>query len=153
MVIRLESFGQSVRCGKAFTLAEVVISLSILGLTMSGLLAGYIFSANRAEWAAYSLAAQSLAMQRLEQTRAARWDPWDTQGNTDEVVIAKFPVTREILDIPLIGTNKVYATNFTTIKLISTNPPCKMIKVDCVWNFMGRRNYTNTVATYRAPAQ
>ena len=35
MVIRLESFGQSVRCGKAFTLAEVVISLSILGFTMS----------------------------------------------------------------------------------------------------------------------
>jgi type II secretory pathway pseudopilin PulG len=153
MVIRIDSCGQSVRCCQALTLAEVVISLAILGLAMAGMLAGYLFSANRAEWSAYSLAAQSLAMQRLEQTRAARWDPWDTQGNTDDVVIANFPVTREILDIPQIGTNKVYATNFTTIKLISTNPPCKMIKVDCVWNFMGRRNFTNTVATYRAPAQ
>ena len=153
MVIRLDTVGRSSKTCKALTLAEVVISLAVLGLAMSGLLVGYIFSANRAEWAAYSLAAQSLAMQRLEQTRAARWDPWDTQGNTDEVVIASFPVVREILDIPLIGTNKVYATNFTTIKLISANPPCKMIKVDCVWNFMGRRNYTNTVATYRAPNQ
>jgi hypothetical protein len=153
MVIRLDSFGRSAKSCRALTLAEVVISLAILGLAMAGLLAGYIFSANRAEWSAYSLAAQSLAMQRLEQTRAARWDPWNIQGQTDFVVIANFPVSREILDIPLIGTNKVYATNFTTITLISSNPPCKMIKVDCVWNFMGRRNYTNTVATYRSPAQ
>ncbi len=153
MVIRLDSFGRSCKSCRALTLAEVVISLAILGLGMAGLLAGYIFSANRAEWAAYSLAAQSLAMQRLEQTRAARWDPWDTQGNTDDVVAANFPARREILDIPLIGTNKVYATNYTTITLISASPPCKMVKVDCVWNFMGRRNFTNTIATYRAPAQ
>jgi prepilin-type N-terminal cleavage/methylation domain-containing protein len=153
MVISLGSSIRSCRSGRGFTLAEVVISMAVLGLGMGGLLAGYIFSANRAEWSSYSLAAQSLAMQRLEQTRAARWDPWDTQGNTDAVVNANFPAMREVLDIPQIGTNKVWATNFTTITLISTSPPCKMIKVDCVWNFMGRRNYTNSVATCRAPAQ
>jgi hypothetical protein len=28
-----------------------------------------------------------------------------------------------------------------------------MIRVDCTWNFMGKRTFTNTVVTYRAPDQ
>ena len=38
------------------------------------MIVGYLQAAVRAEWSAYSLAAQSLAVMRLEQSRAAKWD-------------------------------------------------------------------------------
>jgi hypothetical protein len=55
-----------------------------------------------------------------------------------------------ILDIPFKGTNYVYATNFTAITTLSTNPNLKMIRVDCVWRFLNQGMHTNTVVTYRA---
>ncbi|MHB8523000.1 MAG: type IV pilus modification PilV family protein [Limisphaerales bacterium] len=135
-----------------FTLAEVVIALAIAALSLGGIIYGYIESANRAEWAGYSLAAQSLGVQRLEQTRACKWDPLGFPA-TDELVGGNFPVDVEILDIPISGTNLVYATNTTAIKTISVNPSLRMIRVDCTWTFRGRGVFTNTVATYRAPDQ
>jgi hypothetical protein len=55
-----------------------------------------------------------------------------------------------VLDLPQKGTNVVYATNFTSISLISSNPPLKMIQVDCVWQFMNAVS-TNSILTYRRP--
>src|SRR5882762_7779860 len=110
-----------VRSQGAFTLAEVVIAMAITAFSLAGVIVGYVLAAQRAEWSAYSLAAQALATQRLEQTRAAKWDPRsNTNGVTgvivDELVIGKFPtVSTNILDIPISRTNYVYATNYTSI--------------------------------------
>jgi hypothetical protein len=96
------------------------------------------------------LAAESLALQRIEQARSCKWDP-EASPPLDQLVASNFPPEVNILDIPVSGTNIVYATNFTTITDISSEPPLKAVVVQCVWNFKGRRNYTNTVVTYRAP--
>ncbi len=134
------------------TLVEVVLSLAIVSISLGAVVAGYIYSAKIAEWSAYSLAANSLAMQRLEQCRAAKFDVLTTPI-TDELVATNFPVDVQILDIPRSGSNIAYATNFTTITMVSMDPPLKMIRVDCVWPFKGQRLHTNTLATYRAADQ
>lgn len=137
---------------RAFTLSEVVIALAILSLLVGGLVTGYVFSAKRAEWSAYSLAAHSLAMQRMEQTRAAKWDPLSWPP-VDELVSSSFPPVVDLLDVPIAGTNAVTATTTTTITTISTDPPVKMIRVDTVWPFQDWGLSTNTLVTYRAPDQ
>jgi len=143
-------------CGlsqKAFTLAEVVIAMAITVMSLAGVIMGYIFAIRQAEWSAYSLAAQSLATQRLEQTRAAKWDP-RASPPVDEVVTNNFPtVPTNVLDMPVSGTNMAYATNFTTISDVTNGGyPLKLIRVDCVWSFR-ERVFSNTIATYRAPDQ
>ena len=137
---------------RAFSLVEVVLSMAIAAVAIGGMVYGYIMSAQRAEWSAYSLAAQSLAVQRSEQTRACKWDPSGFPP-VDELVAANFPVVVDILDIPISGTNLVYATNWTTITTVSTTPALRMIQVDCVWKFMNRGVFTNTIVTYRGPDQ
>ena len=139
-------------CNEAFTLAEVVIATALAALVVGGSIYGYVISAQRAEWSAYSLAAQSLAVQRMEQARAAKWDPLGYPP-VDELVSSNFPVQVNVLDIPITKTNIVYGTNYTVITTISANPPLKMVKVDCVWPFARRGVFTNTVATYRAADQ
>jgi len=144
------------RCGlsqKAFTLAEVVIAMAITVMSLAGVIMGYILAIRQAEWSAYSLAAQSLATQRLEQTRAAKWDP-RASPPVDEVVANNFPtVPTNVLDMPVSGTNMAYATNFTTISDVTNGGyPLKLIRVDCVWSFR-ERVFSNTIATYRAPDQ
>src|SRR5262249_6001478 len=57
----------------AFTLAEVVVCLAIVALLFGGIITGYMQGAYRAEWAGYNLAAQSLAMQQIEQAKSAKW--------------------------------------------------------------------------------
>lgn len=135
-----------------FTLVEVVIATGMAAITVGASIYGYVISAQRAEWSAYSLAAQSLAMQRVEQCRAAKWDPMGFPP-VDELVQSNFPVQINMLDIPVSGTNIVYATNFTTISTISTNPALKMIRVDCHWRFGKTGVHTNRIVTYRAPDQ
>lgn len=136
----------------ASSLVEVVVAIAISTMSISATVTGYVLASNRAEWSAYNLAAQSLAIQRMEQTRAASWDP-SGYPVTDELVQANFPVVVEVLDVPIAGNNIVYATNTTTISTISANPPLRMIQVECVWSFTNRGLFTNTIATYRAPDQ
>lgn len=142
----------TLRSSAGFSLAEVVMAVGITVLVFAGGVLGYVQSAQQAEWSAYSLAANSLAQQRLEQTRAAKWD---TQASPpiDNLVATNFPSRVDVLDVPIAGTNIVYATNITTISNLSANPPVKMVRVDCIWRFWNRGVYTNTVVTYRAPDQ
>lgn len=134
----------------AFTLAEVVLSAAIALMTVTGIIYGYTQSCQRAEWSSYSLAAHAAATQRLEQTRACRWD---TEAGVDQLVATNFPQQIVLLDIPVIGTNGFFGTNTTTISTISgTSPMLRMIQVDCRWRFpMTGRLFTNTVVTYRSP--
>ena len=135
-----------------FTLTEVVFSLALIGLSAGGIINGYIQSARITDWQARSLAAQSLAMQRVEQCRAAKWDTRSFPV-VDQLVSSNFPTVTEQMDLPTVSTNASYATIYTTITAVSTSPPLRMMQADCVWNFPGRGWFTNTVVTYRAPDQ
>src|SRR5437879_9843717 len=91
------------RSQRAFTLAEVAVAMAITAMSMAGVVAGYIFATRQAEWSAFSLAAQALATQRLEQTRAAQWEP---RQPLDELVATNFPtVPTNRLAMPISGTN------------------------------------------------
>jgi hypothetical protein len=129
-----------------------LISMVIMCVCMAGYIEGYILVANRAEWSAYNLAAHSLAQQRIEQTRAAKWDV-SAYPQICELVASNFPVDVQILDVPVSGTNIVYATNYTTIINMGVTPPLMFIRIDCVWPYYSRGLFTNTLATYRAPDQ
>jgi prepilin-type N-terminal cleavage/methylation domain-containing protein len=139
-----------------FTLAEVVISLAIATLAFSGILYGYVMTADQAEWSSMSLAAHSVAMQGVEQARAAKWDPlaWPT---VDELGITNF--TQVVaLDVPVANGNPLMATNYISISSVSTVPPLRQLKADCVWSLPYRKGshrgpYTNSVVTLRAPDQ
>lgn len=122
--------------------------MAIAALCLSGIAYGYVVAGKTAEWSASSLAAQSLAMQAVEQTKAAQWIP---SRGIDEVTTNYFARSTSFLDLPITGTNGIYATNLLTITTISTTPPLKLIRVDCMWSFRDGKCYTNTVVTYRAP--
>jgi len=132
---------------------ESLIALSILGIMVTGVVSGFIQSHRTAEWSSTSLAAQSFAMQAMEQARAAKWDPF-AKVPVDELVATNFPGTTNVLDIPISGTNVTYATNRIWIRTASTTPPLKEIYVECTWRGgHNGRTYTNSVLTYRAPDQ
>jgi type II secretory pathway pseudopilin PulG len=140
----------------AFTLAEVVISLAIAGVVFAGVIAAYVQSSYRAEWSGYSLAAQSMAIQQLEQARAADWDIGTIPVKNE---ITNVPaITAAILDLPVSGTNVIWATNYTTITSVpissTVGASVYMVRVDTAWPFLWggkRRYYTNTVADFFAP--
>jgi prepilin-type N-terminal cleavage/methylation domain-containing protein len=137
---------------RGFTLVEALVSMAILGLMVTGVVSGFIQSHRTAEWSAYSLAAQSLALQAMEQSRAAKWDPTKSPA-ADDLVASNFPTTINILDVPLSGTNIVYATNRISIRTVSTDPPLREVAVECTWKFPNRGLFTNSILTYRAPDQ
>jgi prepilin-type N-terminal cleavage/methylation domain-containing protein len=136
---------------RAFTLVEVLMSLVVLGIMVTAIVTGYTQAIQQAEWSAYSLAANSLAMQPIERARAAKWDRYATPQSC-MIVSSNFPLETNILDIPISG-NVVYATNRTTITDISLSPPLLQISVECTWRFMNRGVFTNKVVTFRAPDQ
>ena len=137
-----------------FTLVEVVVSVAIATLMFSGIIYGYALVTDRAEWSAYSLAAQSLAMQGVEQARGAKWDPkaWPA---VDELGVTNYTTT-ETLDVPVSGL-PVYATNFTSVTTVSIDPPIRQLRTDCVWRLAsGKRSrgpFTNSVVTLRTADQ
>jgi len=134
------------------TLTETLVSVSLTVLTIAGTINGYILSTNRAEWSAQSLAAHSMVLQRLEQVRAAKWDT-AAYPPVDQVITDRFPAVTNVLDIPVSGSNVVAAAVLTTITSVSATPPLKLVRVDCIWPYMSRGFYTNTVMCYRAPDQ
>ncbi len=139
---------------KGFTLVEVVVSLAIATLLFSGVIYGYAVITDRAEWSAYSLAAQSLAMQGMEQSRSAKWDPkaWPA---VDELGLTNYTQV-ETLDVPVSG-QPVLATNYISVTLVSVDPPIRQLRTDCVWRLAsGRRSrgpFTNTAVTLRTADQ
>jgi prepilin-type N-terminal cleavage/methylation domain-containing protein len=118
--------------GRGFTITEVVVSLALIGLTVGGVASGYLAANQYAEWMTTSTAAHDLAMQRVEQVRAARWNP-EAYPPVDELVETNFPPLVRPLFVPLGGTNVVYGTNTTTISTLNPSPPLKMILNECCW--------------------
>jgi type II secretory pathway pseudopilin PulG len=138
-----------------FTIIEALVALFIVSMMFGTIIYAYVNANDRAEWSAYSLAAESLAMQGIEQARSAKWDPqaWpvvDDLGVTNYTQIEK-------LDIPLSG-SPVYATNYISVSTISTSPQIRQLRADCVWVLVSRHHgasgpFTNTAVTLRASDQ
>jgi prepilin-type N-terminal cleavage/methylation domain-containing protein len=157
----------------AFTLTEVLISIVILSVVISGVCYGYAQANRIAVFASMSQAAQSYALQGMDQARAAKWNPWDPSTNTgagsqDELPASSFAVftQQDLLDIPIKGnpyatnaggafTNYAYfATNYVFVSMLQSNPPLRQIRSDCHWRFpLSGRLFTNTVITLRGPDQ
>ncbi|GDY23417.1 hypothetical protein LBMAG56_47640 [Verrucomicrobiota bacterium] len=128
-------------------LMEVMAAAALAALVIGGILAGYTQSCNRAEWAGFNFAAQSLAAERFEQTRGCRWD---REALTNSLTSASFPPVVLPLDLPVNG-QPMTGTNYTTITDLSVNPALKLVRVDCVWRFPRTgRLYTNSMVSYRA---
>ena len=151
---------------RGFTLAEVVIALAIVVMVFASVIVAYTQAAYRAEWAGYSLAAESLAIKQIEQARSAQWDPANPNGQVNQVYalnLLNSNLTARVLtgytwtnlDLPSNGTNYLRATNYVTVKPVqsSSNGTNLMVRVDTVWSFRWHitRLYTNTVCTYLAP--
>ena len=154
------------------TLIEVVLAMAIVAMVFAAIINGYIVTAVRQQWTGYSLAAQSLGLQTIEQARSAVWD--NAVGKNDLTNMTLFSSSwnsgtltysgymTNILDVPWKGTNYTVATNYVSIRQIYangvTNPAVQlqMVRVDTVWPFMGwggysLQFYTNTVCAYMAP--
>ncbi len=127
------------------------MATGVTGMAVTGIVYGYILTAKRAEWSGLSLAANASAISAVERTRAAKWDPVAAVP-VDELTTNNF--TNEVvkLDLPISGTNIVWATNKFTISQISTNPPVKSVQVSTTWKFsVTGKVFTNTVLLYRSP--
>ena len=135
-----------------FTLVETLVSLLIIGLVFSGTLLGYTRATERAEWAGYSLAAQSLCARQMEQFRAALWDTHTTPITDDTLNIPTNVVY--VLDIPVSGGRPAYATNQAFVTLVTKPGPSyyKVITINTSWAWKNRV-FTNTLVTIRCPDQ
>lgn len=100
------------------TLVEVVVALAITGLTVGGLITGYIFCMTSSEKDALAMAANTRAMERIEETRSAIWAPTRAQP-VDELVATNFPDKTVTLDLSGSGSAITSATLKTDISQIS----------------------------------
>ena len=151
MKIVSNNSGVSLKKRAAFTLAEVCISAAIASTVVGAIIYGYVMASTRAEWSALSLAAESLAVQGMEQMRACKYDP-KAATPVDQLIAANFPMQTNIMDLPISGTNVVWGTNFFTITTSASMPNVKCLRVDCVWLWHMRGVlFTNTMVSYRGP--
>jgi hypothetical protein len=151
---------------------EVLAGTLIVALVFGTIINGYMATALRVEWTGYSLAAQSLGIQTLEQARSATWDISQAKNEITNLTLLSSSwnsstktysgYTTNILDVPYKSGKFVMATNFVTIQMVTvngiTNPAVQMqsVKVDTVWPFIGwakfsLRYYTNSICTLIAP--
>jgi Na+/glutamate symporter len=138
----------------AFTLVEVVVCVFIMMLLFGAIISAFIQASYRAEWSGYSLAAQALAVQELESAKAAVWDTQQTPVNDE---ISRLPrSSKALLDLPVSGTNFVWATVTNIITLIPSSGQYSnyMVKVSVTWPFRWKSQtvyFTNTIVNYYAP--
>lgn len=131
---------------------EVLIALVISGVAIAGIVSAYIMANTTAEVFGLSLAANAQASQWMEQMRSAQWDT-SVWPPIDQLTTTNFSNEVVTLEVSGAGVPAVYATNFATISTISTNPPLRRIRVDCIWSFRGGQLMTNTIESCRAPNQ
>jgi hypothetical protein len=132
----------------------VVISMAIAALTVSSIISCYLMAVQRSEWTAASTAAQQLAMDRMAQLRALRWEvSWEGDSTrTNELVAGTYVDAAEALGLPQTGTVPLLATNHVTVTRLY-DPDLLLLRVDCVWSLLNRGPFTNTLVSYRASDQ
>ena len=158
--------------GFVCTFWELLIAVVIVAVVFGTIIQSYLAVGTREQWTGYSLAAQSMGIQLIEQSRSAVWDMsigknevtnlnlmgWS--NNASAMTVTGY--TTNILDVPWKGTNYILATNYVTIRTLYENNyslvpvQLQLVKVNTVWPFIGwkrgqLRYYTNTVITYLAP--
>ncbi len=133
------------------TLTEVVVVMAITGLTIVGIVSGYNYCTHSAQKAALSLAAHARALERIEETRSAKWDT-SAFPAVDQLVTSNFPNRVVVLDLSGAGVATTSASIQTEIATLATNPQLKRIRVNCTWNFRGEAVVTS-IETFRAPDQ
>jgi type II secretory pathway pseudopilin PulG len=133
---------------EAFTLIEVVMAMGIAVLVCAAIMKCYTIASRRSFYASCSLAANAQAMKKLEQVIYASWKP--SVGNLNIFNTALTNQDVENLEMPVSDTNVITCTNFTTVTQLSTNPPYLIIKVNCVWSYIGVTQ-TNSIAVLRGP--
>jgi prepilin-type N-terminal cleavage/methylation domain-containing protein len=160
--------GTSAKGVGGFTLVEVVIALAIITLFFNGIITAYVQASRSAEWAGYSLAAQAIGIQQIEQARSGVWDYSISKNDLTNLNLLSWSYntttrvgtgyTTSVLDVPISGTNVVVVTNFVTVKTLNltgfTNVQVQMVAVDTVWPFFtrsGTRLFTNRTASYFGP--
>ena len=150
----------------------MLISVVIVVVTFGSIINGYLSTAKRSQWTAYSMAAQSLGLQTIEQAKSAAWDIATGKNELtnmtlmgaswDAGTLTYSGYTTNILDVPWKGTNYVLATNYVSIRLLNENNnssvPVQLhiIRVDTVWPFTAWSGntlnyYTNSLSAYIAP--
>jgi hypothetical protein len=157
------------RLTEAFTLVELCMAVFIMALVFGGILTAYIQGARRAEWSGYSLAAQSVGIQQIEQAWSANWDLVAGTNNLTNLNVKGWTWTSSTqtgsgwwtntLDLPVSGANVVTVTNYVTVRLYNpfgTNVPVQMqeVTVDTVWPFncaTGKCYYVNRNVCCVAP--
>jgi len=140
---------------RGFTLTEVVVSFAIAAFTVGGIISSYLMAAQHSEWSTASAAAHQVAMDRMAQLRAARWElSWEGDPTlTNELVeLVNIPDPPAVLEIPQTGTGVLLATNYVTVTKLS-DPPVAVLRVNCVWSLVTRGPFTNSLVSYRAPDQ
>jgi len=158
----------------AFSLVEALFAITILALSIGGIVYGYAQVTRLAQWSSMSEAAQSYALQGMEQARAAQWNPWDYTTNTgpwseNQITVPSVITQQDLLDIPIKGnpfstnaggafTNTAFfATNYITITQVTNYQGgafaanLRQIRSVCYWTFpYTGRQFSNTVITLRA---
>jgi len=154
-----------------YTLVEVVFALSIMAMVFAAVMTAYVQGDYFVEQSGFSLAAQTLCVQTLEQAKACVWDPSINKNELTNLTLMEWTYNANtgvgtgyctnMLDLPISGTNNVViATNFVTVQMFYlnnvSNPPVKMqmITVNTVWASLMKgvvRVFTNTTATLLAP--
>jgi len=156
------------------TFWEVLIAVVIVAMMFGTIFNGYLIGAKRAQWTGYSLAAQALCVQTVEQTRSAVWDIAFSKTEITNLNLANKSLTfsgpnwimtgftTNVMDIPWKGTNYVMATNYITVQTVfengTSNPWVQLqsIRVDTVWPYdnwgnFSTQSYTNSICTFIAP--
>lgn len=143
-----QSKGFRTKSQSGMTLVEVTTALALAGLAIIGIISGYNFSTQANQKSSQMLAASAMAVQRLEETRSVTWtlDP-----AVDQLYETNFPDRVVTLDMSGDGKVTVPATIYTHISQVSTQPPLKRIRVDCVWYYQSKQLLTNSIETCRAP--
>lgn len=134
------------------TLVEVIVALGITMLTVGAVVEGYIFCTTASAKDSLNMAATGRVMQRIEEVRSARWDT-SSFPPVDQLVATNFPDKNISLELNGEGVETVPATVKTFITDISTTPPLRRVRVDCIWLFKGSEPVTNSIETCRAPDQ
>jgi len=133
---------------RGLTIVEAVVAMAIAGVAIAAMTGGFYSLFRSTEAASYSLSANALAVQTYEQMKAAKWDALSYPPE-DEVVSSNFPPRGYVMDMVRAGNSYVYATNYTTITTVSTNPLIKAIRIDCVYRLDRSGLVTNTLVSYR----
>jgi len=136
------------------TLVEVMIATAIFSMVIGSVLLGIVCTNYRTYWATYDQLATKYASERMEQVRAAQWQPYLTNG-VDQLTTSNFPPDTVVLDPLRSGAKPITAersVSFTTITAPGgTNALYKVVLTSVVWSYRKQGPFTNNMVGLALP--